>query len=84
MLRFELETGLRPLTAKSLAILADADKLGGDIRNKVYVAIKRLNAVGKITRDPARNFNLTKLKKIILTAFTDVINSTSDYKYPVG
>lgn len=76
----ELDLNLRPVAAKTLSVLIDTEKIGGDLQTKVLIVSKRLNAIGRAIQDPNKHINIVNARKILIVAFGDVIKVISDLK----
>lgn len=83
LFRADMQLLLRPLNARSLGILADVEQIGGDLQKIVRVAVRRLTAVDKVVVNPNKKFRLDRVKRILIIAFTAVINTTSEYRDPL-
>lgn len=80
MILNELDLNLRPVATKMISVLIDTEKIGGDLKTKVLIVSKRLNAIGRAIQDPNKHINIVHARKILVVAFTDVIKVISDLK----
>lgn len=80
MILNELNLNLRPVAAKMISVIIYTEKIGGDLKTKVWIASKRVNAIGRAIQDPNKHINIVHARKILIVAFTDVIKVISYLK----